>query len=605
MVRIRVLNAFFSGTIILLGILGLMERLGLSSDLVVRILFALVLVTLLFAGVRARSVQTANMFVDGYRMTPIPNGLAIAMVATGALGYSFWPGDIFANQLSGFVVPVGVIAGVALMGALFVPFLRRADVLTPMELLEQRFGSRLVLLLATLVSILAIILVLAGQISFLSGLTARFTTIAAESALIVILVAVALPLLLGGMRAASWLQMTMSILVGFGFLLFLAWIALDLTGLPVPYLSAGSAWSATRLLQEDAVLRGLAETADTYWLELLPPDWRVVSLSLAGVALGVSVFPPLLARSQTTRGAKESDASIGWALVFLVVLVATLPVYAIFLKLEITEFLTGITVNSIAEEAPFLFDIQSGLALCGVPVSTVEAAIAACGDGARLIASDLEIAPIAFMTALPDLMAGMGREVPLTMSAMMACGALAALIAVVSACLISLSHHLALDLYAKFLGTSAPMSRVVFLVRVSVLLVTVGTYWLVTWPPLGPYLAQPETLILAGFAVAAGGLFPTYFLSIWIHRAGKLAALTATLIGTSVTMAMLGILLQIEFFNDLRGLVPPQIVDSFPLAAAGLPGALAGLVVGLLIAFVAPQRAGNPVTKRIGGLPES
>ena len=84
MVRIRVLNAFFSGTIILLGILGLMERLGLSSDLVVRILFALVLVTLLFAGVRARSVQTANMFVDGYRMTPIPNGLAIAMVATGA-----------------------------------------------------------------------------------------------------------------------------------------------------------------------------------------------------------------------------------------------------------------------------------------------------------------------------------------------------------------------------------------------------------------------------------------------------------------------------------------------------------------------------------------
>lgn len=605
MVRLRVLNAFFSGTIILLGILGLMERLGLSSDLVVRILFALVLVTIVFAGVRARSVRTTNMFVDGYHMTPIPNGLAIAMVATGALGYSFWPGDIYANQLDGFVVPVGVVAGIALMGALFVPFLRRADVLTPMELLHQRFGSGLVLLLTTLVSFLAIVLVLVGQISFLSGLSARFTTITAESALIVILAAVALPLMLGGMRAASWLQMTMSILVGFGFLLFLAWIALDLTGLPVPYLSAGDAWSATRLLQEDAVLRGLADTADTYWLELLPSDWRLVSLSLAGVALGVSVFPPLLARTQTTRSARDSDASIGWALVFLVALVATLPVYAIFLKLQITEFITGITVNNLAEEAPFLFGIQSGLALCGVPVSTVQAAIAACGDGARLVASDLEIAPIAFMTALPDIIVGMGRQVPQTMSAMMACGALAALIAVVSACLISLSHHLALDLYAKFLGTSAPMSRVVFLVRISVLLVTAGTYWLVTWPPLDPYLEQPETLILTGFAVAAGGLFPAFFLSIWIHRAGKLAALAATLTGTGVTLAMLGILLRIEFFSDLRRLVLPQIGESFPLAAAGLPGALSGLAAGFLIALVAPQKGGDPVTTRLGGLPES
>ncbi len=599
--RLRVLNSFLLGTIILLGILGLLERLGLSSDLVTRLLFALLLVSLLFSGVRARSVRTTDMFVDGYRMTPLPNGLSMAMIATGALGYSFWPGDIFANQLSGFIVPLGVVGGIALMGALFVPFLRRADVLTPMELLQLRFNSRLLLFLATCISAVAIVCVLVGQISFLFGLSARFTTVPPNSALIVILVGIALPLVLGGMRAASWLQMTMAVLVGFGFLLFLAWIAFDLTGLPMPHLSASDAWRATRLLQEDAVVRDLARPSDVNWLEFLPSDWRVVSLGMVGVALGVSAFPPLLARAQTTRTAKESDASIGWALVFMLALICTLPVYAIFLKFQITQSITGISVNALAREAPFLFSITSGLSLCGIPVSTAQEFISACGEGHRLTASDLQIAPMAFMTALPDIIVGLGRPVPQTMAAMLACGALAALVAVVSACLISLSHHIALDLYAKFLGTSSPMSRIVFLVRLSVLLVAAGTYWLLTWPPLIPYLQHPERLILSGFAFAAGGLFPAYLLAIWVGRAGKVAALGAMLVGTGITVAMLGVLFGLDQFDSVSVILLPLIGDTYPIAAAGLPGAIAGLATGLILALLAPGRAPDIISARLSG----
>ncbi|MCR9238788.1 MAG: hypothetical protein NXI17_19140 [Alphaproteobacteria bacterium] len=602
--RLRVLNSFLVGTIILLGILGLLERLGLSSDLVTRLLFALLLVSLLFSGVRARSVRTTDMFVDGYRMTPMPNGLALAMIATGALGYSFWPGDVFANQLSGFTVPLGVVGGVALMGALFVPFLRRADVLTPMELLQQRFNSRTLLLLATFISAAAIICVLIGQISFLFGLSARFTTVPANSALIVILIGVSLPLVLGGMRAASWLQMTMAVLVGFGFLLFLAWIAFDLTGLPMPHLSASDAWTATRLLQEDAVARQLAQPSDVSWLEILPTDWRAVSLGMVGVALGISAFPPLLARAQTTRTAKESDASIGWALVFLLALVCTLPVYAIFLKFQITQSITGMSVIALGREAPFLFSITSGVSLCGTAVSNLQDFITACGDGHRLAASDLQISPMAFMTALPDIIASLGRPVPQTMAAMLACGALAALVAVVSACLISLSHHVALDLYAKFLGTSAPMSRIVFLVRLSVLLVAFGIYWLLTWPPLGPFLQQPETLILAGLALAAGGLFPSFLLGIWVGRAGQIAALGAMIVGTAITIAMLGVLIGLDQFDSIAASLVPLIGETYPIAAAGLPGAIIGLVTGLVLCVVAPARKPDIISARLSGQSE-
>lgn len=601
MIRLKILNAFFFGTIVLLCILGLLERLGLSGDLVARMLFALALVYTLFAGIRARSVQTNNMFVDGHRMTPLPNGLAMAMVVTGALGYSFWPGDIYANQISGFVVPLGVMGGVALMGTLFVPHLRRADVLTPMEFLQHRFKSRILLLLATLISALSILLVLVGQVSFLSGLSARFTTADSNSALLVILIGVALPLVLGGMRAASWLQMTMAILAGFGFLLFLSWMAMDVSGFPIPYLMASDALSATKLLQEDAVIRGIAEASDTFWLELAPPNWRIISLSLLGLALGVSVFPPLLARSQTARSAKESDASIAWALIFLTAVVFTLPIYAIFLHLQFTDFLTGLSVADLDRSAPFLFEIKSGLNLCGSAVGNVQDAIAACGDDARLSSSDLSISPAAFMTVMPDLLVGMGRDIPQTISAMLACGALAALIAVVSACFIGLAHHIALDLYGKFLGTSAPMSRVVFLVRLSVLLVAAGTYWLLTWAPLTPYLQSPETLILAGFTVAAGGLFPVFMLAIWSQRAGAIAAFLSLFVGTASTACIAGVLLKVEEFETLSSTILPVLGSDFPLAAAGLPGAVAGLFVGFCFARLAPTANDNLIIERLSG----
>ncbi|MEP0521515.1 MAG: hypothetical protein ABJD06_15285, partial [Hyphomicrobiales bacterium] len=582
-------------------ILGLLERLGLSGDLVARMLFALALVYTLFAGIRARSVQTNNMFVDGYRMTPLPNGLAMAMVVTGALGYSFWPGAVYANQIGGLVVPLGVMGGLALMGALFVPHLRRADVLTPMEFLQQRFSSRILLLLATALSAISIILVLVGQVSFLSGLSARFTTAEPEAALLVILIGVALPLVLGGMRAASWLQMTMAILAGFGFLLFLSWMAMDVSGFPIPYLMASDALSATKLLQEDAVVRGIAQVSDTYWLELVPTNWRIISLSLLGLAVGVSAFPPLLARSQTARSSKESDASIAWAIIFLTALICTLPIYAIFLRLQLTEFLTGLSVADLSRSAPFLFDIKSGLSLCGAAISDAQGAIAACGEGARLSATDLSISPAAFMTIVPDLLVGMGREIPQTISAMLACGALASLIAVVSACFISLAHHLALDLYGKFLGRNAPMSRVVFLVRVSVLLVAVGTYWLLTWPPFATYLKTPETLILAGFAVAAGGLFPVFVLGIWSQRAGKIAACVALLVGSGTTIAVLGALLGVDGFAQVAFSINTLLGADYPIAAAGIPGAVVGVFIGFSFARLAPVKLDNQIIERLSG----
>ncbi len=148
------------------------------------------------------------------------------------------------------------------------------------------------------------------------------------------------------------------------------------------------------------------------------------------------------------------------------------------------------------------------------------------------------------------------------------------------------------------------MSRIVFLVRLSVVVVAAGTYWLLTWPPLTPYLDHPERLILSGFALAAGGLFPSYLLAIWIGRSGKLAAIGAMLVGIAVTVAMLGVLFGLDQFDRLSVIVLPFIGETYPVAAAGLPGAIAGLATGILLALMAPGRAPDIISARLSGQPE-
>ncbi len=597
--RVRILKGFILGTIVLLCFLGLLERLGLSVDLVARLLFALVLVCILFAGARARTLQTLNIFVDGYRMTPLPNGMAMAIIAIGAVGYSYWPGDIYARQLNGLIMPLGVIGGLALMAALFTPHLKREEVLTPIEFLLQRFQSKWLLLLTSLISIAVLLLLILAQISVFADLAERYTTVPAKSSLLVVLIVTVLPLVLGGMRAASWLQLTMAVLAAIGFILPLAWMAFDLTGLPMPHLNAGSALNALKTLQEDAVLRGFANAEDTSWLELLSANPVSTGLSLLGIALGISALPPLLARTQTTQNAKESDASMGWAIIILFIFIITLPLYAIFMRLHLTEVLTGLNVNTLSSNAGFLFEIKSGLKLCGSVIAAPQDVIDACGSGHRLAVSDLEIPTAAFIAIFPALATGVGAAMPETISAMLACGALAAMIAILSACIISLAHILAFDIYAKLLTRSAPMNRIVFFVRVSVAPIILGVFWLVTDPIVKPYWLPSQSMMALALALTAGGLFPVFFIGFWMRTVGWFAALLACLSGTALTLYFAALLLGfVPAGMLLKGAIAvPLLGDVVPLAVAGLAGAVVGIVVGMVIGGLTPKSGGTKTKK--------
>ena len=138
------------------------------------------------------------------------------------------------------------------------------------------------------------------------------------------------------------------------------------------------------------------------------------------------------------------------------------------------------------------------------------------------------------------------------------------------------------------------------LLCVSVVAIAAGTFFILTWGPTARFLSNPEKLILIGFAVAAGCLFPVFVLAVWSQRAGALAALVALLTGAAVTISIVGVQLDVPQFNALAAIVRQLIGNDLPIAAIGIPGALAGFSAGFIVSILAPQKGENLVTAKLG-----
>lgn len=599
MSRSAILTIFVLGVSVLLSILGLLERLGLPADLVVRILFLLILACLLFAGLRARSMQSSALFLDNHRMTPLPNGVAMAIIGVGAFGYVMWPGLIYQDGLDGLWHPLGLLVGIAFLGLFMAPHIRRVVVLTPLDLLHQRYNSRMILLGALLVSVPSVFLILLANLSFLADLSHRYTTIAPETALLVVLGAIVLPLLAGGGRAASWLQITMGVLALFGFALPLVWLSFVLTGLPLPHISAFGAFDVIAALEADALAQGWAKPGASGFLTRMYLSFSDAMLVLFGAAFGILGFTPLIARLLSTETPGQSSVSVNWAVLLLGICLVSLPLYAVFLYLQTSDGLNGMTVEAATRSLPILVSGVEGISLCGVVANSPAEAITACGRGHVLVATDLNLAPQSFLSVLPGLVQAFGTELPQTVSAMLACGALAALIALSAACMIGLSQNIAYDFYGKCFAPRAPMNRINFLVRLAVLLVAAMVYFALQTPFGRTVAAAPGEALAIGLALGAGGVMPLFVLGIWSRRVNSLSALFTWISGTGLTLSLLLVsdsaLIQ-QLWSDVAA---PGVwirgIGGWPPLACGVPGAAVAILVGFTLGQILPSQRDNQV----------
>jgi cation/acetate symporter len=480
---------------------------------------------------------------------------AIAIAAAG------WRSD---QQLIALVL--GLAGGCLLGGVLVAPYFRRSGSATPGDFLAARFGSRAVSAIAGLVAAVALFPMLVAQLH-VAGMIAELTLgIGSRTGIVAAAVLMILAPLLGGMRG-----ITLSALVQFLFVLpalaaTTLWIVDSVPGSPLSLIAYGLAASNS---QGSEIVPALQAASGT---------WRDIGLALC-IALGIAVFPPLLARAATGHSASSTRSSFAWALLFVAIFATCAAMIAGIARHVLAETARDAATSAqLIDAAPWIAHWAAKdpalVKICGKPALDM----AACGtqtSGPGDLAIDAGIA----LLAAPD-MAGL----PPLASMLLGTGCLVLALAAASLVLFGIGAAVGHDLYVRGADPRAPVSRQLMAQRLAMLTAAGLAAYVATDPP-----ASDLRLALWSLSLAASALFPVFLLAIWWRRANRWGAMAGLLVGFAVAAYLVAATAYdaaLLFYLEPAGLA--EIARALGAEMAPLAAIHAALLAMVLISLVTP-----------------
>ena len=229
--------------------------------------------------------------------------------------------------------------------------------------------------------------------------------------------------------------------------------------------------------------------------------------------LGTAALPHILMRYYTTSTVEEARTSTAWTLFFVAILYLCAPLYALFARVELGQWL-GEPVDRASHWLAHWTRI--GLATF----------LDRNGDG-LIQSAELQLSPDAVVLALPELSA-----LPYFITGLVAAGALASALSTADGLLLTISNALGHDIYYKRIAKGRSSTHRRLLVNKTVLLLTaVLAAWVAS-------LRLDTILLLVGlsFSLAAATLFPTVLLGIFWSRATRVGAVVAMVGGLAVSL---------------------------------------------------------------------
>jgi putative solute:sodium symporter small subunit len=458
-------------------------------------------------------------------------GLVFAGEAIGAFAILGYTGAIAELGYDGLALPLGLVAGLALLAILVAP----RFVLYPAQSISGffaiRYGGAWVRRLALLITLAAAVLLLGADLKAGAFAVQSFARIEFSVAVVVLSLAVAAVWLVGSIFGMKKLS-------GFGFALILAGLLTTLVaiaarsnGWTIPYLTIGAALENHRNLSINLVVNGLAnvESQTPMTSPFLQLTMRNFAGLLLAIALGIVAAPHLLGRhiSQAAVAPGGAIRRTVLALTGVAVIAASLAPLAVYSRIGFEQALSkGIEIAVI----PQSFADASALGwvkVCDSNSDKVGDLTAACAKATEqrgfLRLQDLAFTSDGFVVAAPKL-AGLdpALEYPLLLAIVLA-ALLAgnALIAGIVAAdtevrLHAIAKHERIDFRAVALGAG-----VVAVAGIVAAVDTTGTGFLAA----------------DGFALLAAGIFPILALGLHWRHMNAAGAIAAMLVGTAIVAA--------------------------------------------------------------------
>jgi len=497
----------------------------------------------------SKAKDTGDFYVAGKHVHPIANGMATAADWMSAASFISMAGLIAFLGYDGSVYLMGWTGGYVLLALLLAPYLRKFGKFTVPEFIGERYDSRTARIVAVICLIFISFTYVAGQMRGVGIVFSRFLEVPIGVGLVVGMSIVFIYAVLGGMKGVTYTQIAQYCVLIFAYTVPAVFIALQITGVPVPQIAFGSPvrGDSLYLLEKlDQVVTALGFPAYTSGTKSTIDVFCIT----AALMIGTAGLPHVIVRFFTVPKVRDARYSAGWALLFIGILYLTAPAVGSMARLNLTETIQAGPVGSpdgnlAYAERPAWFRTWEATGLLQFDDHNGDGRIQYYNDRNPEFSvrasnfgwqgNELRVDPDIMVLANPEIARLPGWVIALT-----AAGGIAAALSTAAGLLLVISAAISHDLLKGVFLPSISERRELLAGRISAGVAILIAGVLGYYPPA--FVAQ---VVAFAFGLAAASLFPVILLGIFSKRVNKQGAIAGMLVGLAFTYGY------IEFFKGL------------------------------------------------------
>ncbi len=498
--------------------------------LIVALSFALYL----YIAYRSRAGSTKEFYVSGGGVKPIHNGMATAADWMSAASFMGMAGIISFQGRDGGVYLMGWTGGYVLLALLLAPYLRKFGKFTVPDFVGDRYYSQTARIVAVLCAIMVSFTYVAGQMRGVGIVFSRFLEVDINTGVIIGTTIVFIYAVLGGMKGITYTQVAQYCVLIFAYMVPAIFIAIMLTGNPVPQLGLGAEVKEGGTYLLDLLDNLSTDLGFAAYTSGVKPAIDVAAITMA-LMVGTAGLPHVIVRFYTVPSVKGARMSAFWALLFIAILYTTAPAVAAFARTNLLQTVDNATYAEMPgwfkkwEETGLLtFEDKNGDGLIQYyndknTDADFQATVAAKGWAGNELTIDRDI----IVLANPEI-----AQLPNWVIGLVAAGALAAALSTAAGLLLVISTAFAHDLVKRCVKPDISEKGELTCARIAAAAAVVVAAYFGINPP--GFVAQ---VVAFAFGLAAASFFPAILMGIFQKKMNREGAVTGMIVGIIFTAA--------------------------------------------------------------------
>ncbi len=497
----------------------------------------------------SRAHNTGDFYIAGKSVSPLANGMATAADWMSAASFISMAGLIAFLGYDGSVYLMGWTGGYVLLALLLAPYLRKFGKFTVPEFIAERYYSKAARIVAVICLIFISFTYVAGQMRGVGIVFSRFMELEIEWGLALGMLVVFIYAVLGGMKGVTYTQVAQYCVLIFAYTVPAIFIAIQLTGNPIPQLAFGSEVDGSGMALLDKLNDIVTSLGFSEYTAGSKSRIDVFCITMALMA-GTAGLPHVIVRFFTVPRVRDARISAGYALLFIAILYTTAPAVGSMARYNLINTIqtgeVGAVDGNIAyDERPSWFNTWETTGLLKFDDKNGDGRVQYYNDTNPEFAvraeqygwrgNELTVDHDIMVLANPEI-----ARLPNWVIALVAAGGIAAALSTAAGLLLVISAAISHDLIKGIFVPGISDKNELRAGRIAAAFAILVAGYLGFDPP--GWVAQ---VVAFAFGLAAASLFPAILMGIFFKRVNREGAIAGMLTGLLFTYGY------IEFFKGL------------------------------------------------------